>query len=118
MKSLIYKLAKTNIGIKFRNFIGYRPVKVIFNKNIGPQSISDAFLWRTHNGFTTTFNYADILGLFYKIEDSFVEIIFYTKENKFIKKITINKLNYSNKLLIDKSLLNGIEDYGVFYIFP
>jgi hypothetical protein len=117
VKSLIYKIAKTDIAIKLRNLIGFRPVKVILNKKIGFQSISDAFLWRTDNGFKTTFNYADILGLFYKIENSYVELIFYSKNNQFIKKITIHKLNYSNKLLIDKDFLNGIEDYGVFYIF-
>ena len=117
MKSLIYKIAKTELAIKLRNSIGLKPVKVILNKKIGSQSISDAFLWRTDNGFRTTFNYADILGLFYKIENSYVELIFYCKNNQFIKKITVSKLNYSNKLLIDKNFLNGIEDYGVFYIF-
>ena len=50
--------------------------------------------------FKTTFNYADILGLFYKVKDSYVELIFYSKNNDFIKKIIINQLNYSNKLLI------------------
>ena len=117
MKSLIYKIAKTDIAIKLRNLIGFRPVKVILNKKIGFQSISDAFLWRTDNGFKTTFNYADILGLFYKVEDSHVELNFYSKNNDFIKKIIINQLNYSNELLIDKDFLDGIEDYGVFYIF-
>ena len=43
--------------------------------------------------------------------------MFYSNNNQFIKKITVHKLNYSNKLLIDKDLLNGIEGYGVFYIF-
>ncbi|SVB63736.1 uncharacterized protein METZ01_LOCUS216590, partial [marine metagenome] len=89
----------------------------MIDKSIRFQTISDAFLWRTDNGFKTTFNYADILGLFYKVEDSHVELNFYSKNNDFIKKIIINQLNYSNKLLIDKDFLDGIEDYGVFYIF-
>ena len=74
------------------------------------------FLWRTDNGYKTTFKYADILSIFYKIEDSYVELAFYSKDNNFIKKIIINKLDYSNELLIDKDFLNGIEGYGVFYI--
>jgi len=117
VKSLIKKIAQSNKGIYLRNFIGFRSVNFMFNKSISFQSTSDAFLWRTDNGFKTTFNYADILGLFYKIEDSFVELSFYSKNNDFIKKIIINQMNYSNKLLIDKDFLDGIEDYGVFYIF-
>ena len=117
MKSLIKKIAQSDKGIYLRNFIGFRPVKIVIDKSIRFQSISDAFLWRTDNGFKTTFNYADILGLFYKVEDSHVELNFYSKNNDFIKKIIINQLNYSNKLLIDKDFLDGIEDYGVFYIF-
>ena len=117
MKSLIKKIAQSDKGIYLRNSIGFRPVNKMIDKSIRFQSISDAFLWRTDNGFKTTFNYADILGLFYKVEDSHVELNFYSKNNDFIKKIIINQLNYSNKLLIDKDLLDGIEDYGVFYIF-
>ena len=117
MKSLIKKIAQSDKGIYLRNSIGFRPVKIMIDKSIRFQSISDAFLWRTDNGFKTTFNYADILGLFYKVEDSHVELNFYSKNNDFIKKIIINQLNYSNKLLIDKDFLDGIEDYGVFYIF-
>ena len=117
MKSLIKKIAQSDKGIYLRNFIGFRPVKITMNKSIRFQSISDAFLWRTDNGFKTTFNYADILGLFYKVKDSHVELNFYTKNNDFIKKVIVNQLNYSNKLLIDKDFLDGIEDYGVFYIF-
>ena len=117
MKSLIKKIAQSDKGIYLRNSIGFRPVKIMIDKSIRFQSVSDAFLWRTDNGFKTTFNYADILGLFYKVEDSHVELNFYSKNNDFIKKIIINQLNYSNKLLIDKDLLDGIEDYGVFYIF-
>ena len=117
MKSLIKKIAQSDTGIYLRNSIGFRPVNKMIDKSIRFQSISDAFLWRTDNGFKTTFNYADILGLFYKVEDSHVELNFYSKNNDFIKKIIINQLNYSNKLLIDKDFLDGIEDYGVFYIF-
>ena len=117
MKSLIKRAANSLIGVKLRNFVGFRTV--IYSaqyKMYRSISISDAFPWRTDHGYKTTFKYADILGLFYKIEDSYVELVFYSNDNNFIKKIIINQLNYSNELLIDKDFLNGIEGYGVFYI--
>ena len=119
MKSLIKKIVRSDFGIKLRNTIGIRPLSLSagINKKFRFTSISDAFPWRTDNGYKTTFKYSDILGLFYKIEDSYVELVFYSKDNNFIKKIIINQLNYSNELLIDKDFLNGIEGYGVFYIF-
>ena len=119
MKSLIKKIVRSDFGIKLRNTIGFRPLpqSAVINKKCRFTSTSDAFPWRTDNGYKTTFKYSDILGLFYKIEDSYVELNFYSKNNDFIKNIIINQLNYSNKLLIDKDFLDGIEDYGVFYIF-
>ena len=117
MQLLVKKIANSSLGIKLRNTIGFKPVSIVIDKKFRLGTISDAFLWRTDNGYKTTFKYSDILGLFYKIEDSYVELVFYSKDNNFIKKIIINQLNYSNKLLIDKDFLDGIEDYGVFYIF-
>jgi hypothetical protein len=117
VKLLIRKIFNSALGIRLRNIIGFKPIAVMIDKKCKFASISDAFLWRTDNGYKTTFKYADILGLFYKIQESYIEITFYTKDNNFIKKIIINKLNYSNELLIDKDFLNGIEGYGVFYVF-
>jgi hypothetical protein len=63
MKSLINKLANTNIGILLRNSLNYRPVSL---KHFGkedefdyPISASDAFLWRTDNGYKTKFKYKE-----------------------------------------------------------
>jgi hypothetical protein len=117
MKSLIKKIARSDVGINVRNFIRFRPVPVTFPKECRVASVSDAFPWRTDNGFKTTFKYADILGLCYKIKNSYVELVFYSKDNHLIKRIIINRLDYSNELLIDRDFLNGIEGYGVFYIF-
>ncbi len=118
MKSLLKDIAQSTLGLKLRNFMGYRPVILNLNyRKSGSTSISDAFPWRTDNGYKTKFNYSDILGLFYKIENSFVEIFFYSKNNELIKKLTLTQLDYSNEIIIDKAFLNGIEDYGVFYIF-
>lgn len=118
MKLLIKKIANQNIFIFLRNFIGFRPV--IFSpsyKKFKTVSVSDAFTWRTDNGYKTKFKYTDILGLFSKLEESSVELFFFTKDNELIKKIVINRLDYSNELLIDKEFLNGIEGYGSFSIF-
>ena len=118
MKSLLKIIGQSPLGVKLRNIIGYRPVILNLQyKKAKSVSISDAFPWRTDNGYKTKFNYSDILGLFFKIENSFVELVFYTKDNELIKKIILTKLNYSNVLIIDKDLLKGIEGYGVFYIF-
>jgi hypothetical protein len=118
MKSLIKKTAKSKFGISIRNFLGYRSV-FLSNKynNSKSASISDAFPWRTDNGYETTFRFSDILNIFYEIQESTIEILIYSNSNKILKKILINDLNFSNEVLINKKLLNGLEDYGVFYIF-
>ncbi|MDC1418150.1 hypothetical protein N8264_03725 [Candidatus Thioglobus sp.] len=117
MKLLVRKIANSGIGIKLRNTFGFKPTPIVIGKKCKGTSISDAYLWRTDNGYKTTFKFTDILGLFYKIKESYVELAFYSKDNIFIKKIIINKLNYVNELLIDKDFLDGIEGYGVFYAF-
>lgn len=117
MKLSVKKIANSSLGIKIRNTIGLKPKAIVIDENVGSFSISDAFLWRTDNGFKTTFKFADILGLFYKAQDSYIQLTFYTRKNKFIKKVLINKLNYYNEFLIDKDFLDGIEGYGVFYAF-
>ena len=116
MKSLIKKLANTNSGI-LRNSLNFRPVDLKPFKKDYPISISDAFLWRTDNGYKTKFKYSDILDLFYKIKDSWVELHFYSKKNELIKIEKVNDLNLSNELEITAKYLNNLEDYGTFYIF-
>ena len=94
MKSLVKKLANTNIGILFRNSLHFKPVQLkLFEKDY-PISISDAFLWRTDNGYKTKFKYSDILNLFYKIKNSWVEFHFYSKNNELIKIEKVNNLNF------------------------
>lgn len=117
MKSLVRKIANSRPGVDIRNFFGLKPVPFFINNSIKNISISDAFPWRTDNNFITTFKYADLLNLFYKNKDSYIELIFYSKNNELIKKLIINELNYSNELLIDKEFLDGLEDFGVFYAF-
>ena len=117
MKLLIKKLANTNFGILLRNSLNFKPVSLRYHEKDYPASISDAFLWRTDNGYKTIFKYSDILDLFYKIKNSWVEFHFYSKNNELIKIKKVNNLDLSNKLEISSKYLNNLEDYGTFYIY-
>jgi hypothetical protein len=117
MKLLVKKLANTNVGIFIRNSFNLKPVSLKIIEKKYPISVSDAFLWRTDNGFKTKFKYSDILNLFYKIKNSWVEFHFFSKNNELIKIEKINDLNLSNELEINSQYLNNLEDYGSFYIF-
>ena len=113
MKSLIRKNIYKYLGVK--EPLGLRPDSTSVY-SIQNASISDCFCWRTDQGYKTVFRFTDILELFYEI-NSTIEIIFYSKNNKFIKKIILDKNNLSNELIIDKIFMNNIESYGVFFIF-
>ena len=115
MKSLINKIFNSKIGIFFRNNFNIYPLPLII-KDIKLSSVSDAFAWRTDNQFITKFKFSDILNFFYKVENSTVEIYFYSKNYDFIKKISFDNLDLSNELIIDENLLDGLRDYGTFYI--
>ena len=118
MKSFIKKIANSSLGIELRNTFSFRKVSHSMPNNHNKSlSVSDCFLWRTDNGYKTKFKFADFLSLFYKIKDSWVEVYFYSKDNKFIKKIKIENLNLSNEIEITSQFLNNIEDYGLFYIY-
>ena len=117
MKSLVKKLANTDICILLRNSLNFKPVSLKHFKKNYPICVSDAFLWRTDNGYKTKFKYSDILNLFYKIKNSWVEFYFYSKNNELIKIEKVNNLNFSNELEISSKYLNNLEDYGTFYIY-
>ena len=116
MKSLINIIKFSNIGILIRNTINIKPIDIV-TLDIKKSSISDAFLWRTDNGFETVFKFSDILNLFYEIKNTEVHIDFYSKENNLIKSIKIKDLKLSNKLLINNEFFGGIKDYGIFYFY-
>ena len=117
MKSLVKKLADTSFGILLRNSFNYKPVYLKYFKKNYPITVSDAFLWRTDNGYKTKFKYSDILSLFYKVKNAVVEFHFYSKDNKLLKIEKINHLNLSNEFEITSNYLNDIKDYGVFYVY-
>lgn len=116
MKQLISKIANIRFIVSLRNNLGIYPKKIknIKNKNI---SISDAFFWRTDDEFETTFKFSNLPNLFYNDNSNKIEIHIYNKNNKFLKKIYLSDIEYSNKFIINKVLLNNIESYGTFYIY-
>lgn len=117
MKSLVKKLANTELGILLRNSFNYRPIYVKHYEKNYPITVSDAFLWRTDNGYKTKFKYSDILSLFFKIKDSWIELHFYSKKNELLKVEKINNINLSNQLEINSDFFDNLEDYGVFYVY-
>ena len=116
MKSLIKEIKSIKLVNIIRNNLNYRTNPFSLEKT-KYSSVSDAFLWRTDSGYSTIFKYTDILKLFFKIENSYVEIVFYSKDNHLIKRLKINNMNYSNEILINSELLDGLKDYGTFYIY-
>ena len=116
MKSLLKYITSSNLGILIRNSLNIKPLRLSLNAQ-SPLSVSDAFIWRTDNNYSTKFKYSDILNLFYDIENSWVELHFYSKENKLIKIKKITNLQVSNELDINSEFLGNIYDYGVFYIY-
>tara|TARA_Y100000389_G_C17437500_1_gene506436 strand:+ start:462 stop:1226 length:765 start_codon:yes stop_codon:yes gene_type:complete len=117
VKLSINKILSKKYLVKLRNILNLRPLNLSFSDLMFPTSISDAFCWRTDNGYYSVFKYIDILKLFYQIKNSEVEIIFYTNRGSKIKNINLKKIRTANILKIDKKLLNGLESYGTFNIF-
>ena len=85
MKSLVKRLGNTDLGILLRNSINFKPIYYKYFRKKYPQSVSDAFLWRTDNGYKTKFKFSDILNLFYKIDNSWVELHIYSKKKRINK---------------------------------
>lgn len=117
MRSLIKKIFRNRKIIKVRNQLNFKSIDILLDIKNKNMSISDSFLWRTDNGFTTKFKFIDILNFFYKMKKTSAEIIFYTKNGEIIKNLKIENLQRTNELIIDKNFVNGEEDYGYFNIF-
>ena len=79
-------------------------------------SVSDAFVWRTDNGFKTVFKFANILKVFNDLDIGYVYIEIFSNRNKLLEKFKISILNDVNEFVIDKKLL-GIEEFGVFFVY-
>jgi len=116
MKSLIKKISNTNIGIFIRNLTSISPIHMSI-KGLSCATVSDAFAWRTDNNFITKFKFSDILNIFYKINNSWVEMHFYNKIGQIIKVKKFENLKITNEIDITEEFLEGIKDYGTFYVY-
>ena len=116
MRSLIKKLSNSELSVYLRNLINIKPVHMSL-KGLDCITVSDAFAWRTDNNFVTIFKYSDILNIFFKIKNSWVEIHFYNKKGQLIKKQKYYNLELSNEITITKEFVKGVEDYGIFYVY-
>ena len=116
MKSLIKNFIQSTPIVYLRNTLKKSEVHSIV-KNDEDISISDAFIWRTDNNFETKFIFSDLLGFYFNTSDTFVEIQIFSKHNILIKKLKLENLKNTNEIIINKDFLNGLEDFGSFYIF-
>ena len=114
---LIDKLLRNSYAKKLRNFLGIRPSLDLIDYTSDSMSVSDAFFWRTDNNYETIFKFTNILRYFYNISNSNVKLVFFSNNNEFIKEHDILSPNNLSEILINKSFLNNIESYGVFYVF-
>ena len=117
MKSLVKKILTRSIFLKMRNFFKIKPIMINSQDLLENNSISDAFAWRTDKSITTIFKYTDILNLFLETKDTEIYFEFYNKKFEKIKEFKISDLELSNTLHIDKKFLDGIEDYGIFFVY-
>lgn len=117
MKKFLRKIFQSNLGIRFRNFSGFRVIKVNLKGLEKDFSISDAFLWRTDNNYKTIVNYSDILKQYFELDNSTIIIYIFDKKNKLLKIIENDSPENLNKLIIEKKILNNFEGYGTFFIF-
>lgn len=111
------KIYRTKFAKFIRNIFNFRPSIDTIDSNKVEISISDAFIWRTDNQICTIFKFKDILKTFFDDNAAQVELIFFDKNNNLLKKKIIDNISKINNLLIDKNFMDGIEDYGIFYIF-
>ena len=117
MKLLFKKIANSKIGVFLRNFFNYKPLIININKVKNFYTVSDAFLWRTDNQFKTSFIFTDLLKFYFDNTKSSVEVLFFDKNNKFLKKLDLHNIELSSEILIDKNFFDlKLEDYGIFYI--
>ncbi len=110
------KIFRSKLSKKVRNFFNIKPSFDLVDYTSKNISVSDAFIWRTDNGFKTIFKFTNIIKHFYGEEEQNLRIIFFDSNNNLIKEKYINGIE-TGELLIDQNFLNNIKGYGVFYVF-
>lgn len=114
MKKYVRPLWEFKITRKIRNLI-------VFKDNFRRWPLernylaSDLFIWRTDNGLSTVFKSNNILFDYYSV-DSYLKIVFYNKNGKYIRELDVDFVEGLGEILIHKELL-GCEDYGTFCVF-
>ena len=87
MKSYMRKIATSPLGVKLRNLTGWRSVPISFAHLQKNASVSDGFIWRVDEHFTTKFNFADLLPLFTNSTDNTIILEFFDHLHQPIKAI-------------------------------
>ena len=117
MKYLIKKIFRNYKVINLRNLLNFKPVKINTNDLNSNYSISDSFPWRTDNNYSTIFRFQNILKFFYQDKKNIVDINFFTKEGELFKELRDYNIDSHNEIVINKKLLDEVEDYGSFSIY-
>ena len=114
---LIDKVLRKPLSKKIRNFFGIKPSSDLIDYTSEGISVSDAFFWRTDNNFETVFKFTNILKYFFNVKNSTIKLVFFSNNNELIKEHNIYSPSNHSYIIINKSFLNNLESYGVFYIF-
>jgi len=118
IKLLVNFFLKNNFFKHLRIIFNIKPVYIdtsFLEKNA---SVSDSFPWRCDDGYKTIFRFTDLLKFFYKIKNSKITIILYSRNGDIIKKISLKNINISSSLIIDQNFINDSKHtYGTFCIF-
>ena len=98
LKSLVRPIFQSRYGIWWRNIIGFRPVKTRHPNSLSNYSISDAFPWRTHDGYVTHFRFSDIPKIYFNVDK--LQLNIYWKIIKYFFRTTsyLLILNFKNSL--------------------
>ncbi len=116
LKILLKKITRSEFSIFVRNNLNLKPVDFDIDFLKSQSSISDAFCWRTDNGYETIIRFSNLIQMFFN-RTSNIKILFFSKQNIKIKEILVTSNDLSNEILVDSNFMNGLEDYGTFFIF-
>ena len=117
LKSSIKPYYNSPTGVKIRNKLGFGIAPIFLPEHLQSYSVSDAFPWRTDDGYKTYFRFSDILNNFFNIDSSGVMFIFYSNKGDVLKEFVESKIDNINELVIDKDFISCEHEFGNFSIF-